>query len=181
MLKESRIIPIYHPSTPVFVDRELVKPWIEPGTNFKTSAFKFDTRVSMLGVATTRAMLDTGAANVTDSVHPQIGLNLVFYRLKGSAITLTADVARRPKSAFFKPSSYQLKNNADLKSFQSALDFKTDLSSGEGTGRIWLKGGIDLQTSELIMTVASSDVELLGYTLLAYRSNLNRQAVPIID
>ncbi len=91
--KKNRAIPVHRAaSADKFVAAALVAPWdyTEEGANFKTSAYKIATELSIIGLCQTDAQLSgaSGAANQTDTLDPAVSLDDLFVKVGDDILKL---------------------------------------------------------------------------------------------
>jgi hypothetical protein len=93
----TRIFPVVRPdSEPMFVDPSLVAPRNvvnDEGQNITTAPLKLGAKFSLLGLAQTDALLQTGVLDSTDAIDTAIGLDNIYISLTGTVSgTATTEV-----------------------------------------------------------------------------------------
>ena len=186
-----RIVPVYRDeSKDYFVDAEKIHPWeVEvDGQRVLTAALKIGETFDLLGISQSQALLETGIHDTTDAISPNMALESIWIqrthpdgsRAIDRHILAVAD-ARSPYATFAARNTRQLELNYTT----STLPGRVDGDVVKQKLELVVAGTINLQLghAEVVASgvVATPDdgteYEVIGYTLQAYRENMNRRPV----
>lgn len=183
-------IPILRPgSVWCFVHPKDVDPWPIKETHYLTSALKFGEKFDLLGLSQIDQLIDNGIMDVTDCLDSDISVAQIYYRTKRGKVSFM-DLANIATNQFVAPVNGDYRNrNIDLSvavnkfgSPKNLLDKQFEKLYrqfiAEPNVSVRLMGTVNLQFGTVIINGCSDpDIELIGYTLRAYRENLNRSPV----
>jgi hypothetical protein len=155
-----------------FVSTSLFTPHADPDTGVMTSFLKIGTKLDLLGISLTKNLLDTGAADITDSVDVGITLAQILFT-DANGTPMVADVSELPFSVFcIKVSDY------------ATMEVRTSVQvdSGEVVGNIAFGGEVNVQlgTCCIEATTVEGNFTAQGYKLLVNRVNSNRRPAPSV-
>jgi hypothetical protein len=182
-----RIVPIYREeSKQFFVDPVLVPLWeVElDGVKLQTGALKIGPLFDLLGISQSESLLEAGVNDITDSINPAMSLESIWVQWKTadgrgnvSQYVLADDEAT--SAARFNFGAYHRRS--------IELNYATEsLASGDG-GKLDLHvaGTVNLELGHCEIVASGVHAtpdngiayEVIGYTLKAFRENLNRRPV----
>lgn len=148
-----------------------------------TNYLKTGVEINLLGIGETQSLLDTGLMDTTDSIYPQISLDAIVLRItKGDAVNIYVHESTPDPTALLsadKDGSYRrLKLD-----YSTSIKFYSDDYKSVDTVVLHATGEVNIELGDtIVMGVAQVDerfadkIEVIGYSLLAYRYNANRVA-----
>lgn len=149
-----------------------------------TGYLKTNEELSLLGISQTVSLLDTGLLDMTDSIDPLVQLEAVVLKITkdGTQNIFVQEVAQDPLAVFTadKDGHYrQVKLN-----YKGVIRFHSDNFRSVDSVSLQLGGLVNLELGDLAVYAGNCEVpkrfadkvEIIGYSINAYRVNNNRKA-----
>lgn len=165
-----RLVPHYNEqSAQYFVDADIIPPVFIESAGYRSSVLRFGKSFNLLGISSTKELIDSGTVDPTDSIDPAVIIESFCYRVNGGEI-VTSFIRDEIYSTFVLTSASSYKELSLKKSLVLKIP-------SIGNVIVSLTGTINLQSGlvEVHAIAKEAGVELLGYTLCTSRSNSNRR------
>lgn len=175
-----RIFPVVtEESKKNLVDAAVIAPrevQVTDGITVMTTPYKFDTKVDILGMSTTIALLDTGVIDSTDTIDPSVMFDSIYFKDVAKGV-FALNVHNLPYAAFVAAqNNFRTVDANGL--FTAYNEDRSTWVSFKLTGEVTLELGT--MWAAIQMTGASNNIvfdklEAVGFDLHATRSNPNRR------